>query len=330
MGDVLAFAEQRDGVVRGITHEVLTAASRLAAQLGGEAHALVLGGPALGDAVGGLAGFGAARIKLALHEELAGYQAEAYAKVVADAVRGAAYGAVLFPATAVGKDLAPRVAALLDVPMASDATDVSGEGGTVTVRRPVYSGKAFARLRMEASPAVVSLRPNAFAPQEQTAAGTVEAVTVEVDSTSWRARVVGFEAAGAGALDVSEASVVVSGGRGMKEPEQWAILEELRDALGADQAALGASRAVVDAGWRPHGEQVGQTGKTVSPKLYFAIGISGAIQHLAGMRTSGTIVAVNKDADAPIFGVADYGIVGDLFEVVPRIAEEVRAVKAGG
>ena len=329
MGDVLAFAEQRDGVVRGVTHEVLTAAAGLASQLGGEAHALALGGPALADAVGGLAAYGAARVRLAVHEDLAGYAAEAYAKVVADAVRAGGYGAVLFPATAVGKDLAPRVAALLDVPMASDVTEVSGEGGTVTVRRPVYSGKAFARIRMDASPAVVSLRPNAFAPIERAAAGTVDSVAVDVDSASWLARVVGFEAAGAGALDVSEASVVVSGGRGMREPEQWSILEDLRDALGADQAALGASRAVVDAGWRPHGEQVGQTGKTVSPKLYFAIGISGAIQHLAGMRTSGTIVAVNKDADAPIFGVADYGIVGDLFEVVPRIAEEVRTLRAG-
>ena len=330
MGDVLALAEQRDGVVRGVTHEVLTAAASLATQLGGEAHALALGGPELADAVGGLASYGAARIKLAMHEELGGYAAEAYAKVVADAVRGGGYGAVLFPATAVGKDLAPRVAALLDVPMASDVTELSGEAGAVTVRRPVYSGKAFALIRMDASPAVVSLRPNAFAPMERAGAGVVESVEVAVDSASWRARVVGFEAAGAGALDVSEASVVVSGGRGMKEPEQWAILEDLRDALGADQAALGASRAVVDAGWRPHGEQVGQTGKTVSPKLYFAIGISGAIQHLAGMRTSGTIVAVNKDADAPIFGVADYGIVGDLFEIVPRIAEEVRSLRAGG
>jgi electron transfer flavoprotein alpha subunit len=214
--------------------------------------------------------------------------------------------------------------------MAADVTDVSAEGGAVVVRRPVYAGKAFARLRIEASPAVVSLRPNAFPAGEHAAAGAVEALDVDVDASSWGARVVSFEAASAGALDVSEASVVVSGGRGMKGPEHWGLLEDLRDALGSDVTALGASRAVVDAGWRPHGEQVGQTGKTVAPKLYIAVGISGAIQHLAGMRTSGTIVAVNKDPDAPIFGVADYGVVGDLFEVLPRLTSAVREMRSGG
>ncbi len=329
MGDVLAFAEQRDGVVRGVTHEVVSAGAGLAQSLGGECHALAVGGDGLAEAVSGLGGAGAARVKVAAHGSLAGYAAEAYARIVADTARDGGYAAVLFPATAVGKDLAPRVAALLDVPLASDATEVSADGGAVVVKRPVYAGKAFARLRMEASPAVVSLRPNVFPVEERGAAGAVETVAVDVDPSSWGARVVEFRSAAAGSLDVSEASVVVAGGRGMKDPEHWTLLEALRDALGADVAALGASRAVVDAGWRPHGEQVGQTGKTVSPKLYVAVGISGAIQHLAGMRTSGTIVAVNKDPDAPIFGVADYGIVGDLFEVVPRLTDEVRALKSG-
>ena len=154
----------------------------------------------------------------------------------------------------------------------------------------------------------------------------MESFTPDLDPGSWGARVVKVESAGPGKLDVAEASVVVAGGRGMGDPDNWHLLEELRDAVGAG-AALGASRAVVDAGWRPHAEQVGQTGKTVAPRLYFAIGISGAIQHLAGMRTAGTIVAVNKDPEAPIFDVADYGIVGDLFEVLPRLTEGVRALK---
>jgi electron transfer flavoprotein alpha subunit len=167
----------------------------------------------------------------------------------------------------------------------------------------------------------MSLRPNVFGVVESPASGVVEVVTPSIED-SGRSRVIEFEASRSGSVDVSEASIVVSGGRGMKGEEHWVLLEALRDALGPD-TALGASRAVVDAGWRPHGEQVGQTGKTVAPKLYFAIGISGAIQHLAGMRTAQTIVAVNKDADAPIFGVADYGIVGDVFEVLPRLTQEI-------
>jgi electron transfer flavoprotein alpha subunit len=263
------------------------------------------------------------------HEALGGYNPDGYARVVADRVRSGAYDAVIFSGTTLGKDLAPRVAALLDVPLASDATGLEVEGGTLHVVRPVYAGKAFAHLTLDASPALVSIRPNVFQPVENAAAGAVETFTPEVDASSWGVRVVERKAAGGGSLDVAEATIIVSGGRGMKDPSNWPLLEGLRDAIG-EGTALGASRAVVDAGWRPHGEQVGQTGKTVSPKLYVAIGISGAIQHLAGMRTSKTIVAVNKDPDAPIFNVADYGIVGDLFEVVPRLTDEIKALKAKG
>jgi electron transfer flavoprotein alpha subunit len=177
---------------------------------------------------------------------------------------------------------------------------------------------------MNAAPALVSLRPNVFAVGE--AAGRGEVETLSLDASPGRTRVTAFEQGEREQLDVAEASIVVSGGRGMQGPENWKMLEELVKALGPE-ATLGASRAVVDAGWRPHAEQVGQTGKVVSPNLYFAIGISGAIQHLAGMRTAGVIVAINRDPEAPIFGVANYGVVGDAFEVVPKLIEEIRSVR---
>lgn len=328
MGDVLAFVELREGSLRGASLEVVSAAAELATKLGGKVHALALGGPGSAGAAGSAGAYGAEVIKVGEHEALASYVAEGFAPALAQVAREGGYSAVLFAATAQGKDLAPRVAALLGVPLASDVTSLEVEGSKVVLRRPIYSGKAFARLSTEATPVMATLRPNAFAAREHAAAGQIESFAPQIDPSAFRTRVVGFEAAG-GDLDVSEASVVVAGGRGMKDPGNWNLLEGLRDALGADQAALGASRAVVDAGWRPHGEQVGQTGKTVAPKLYFAVGISGAIQHLAGMRTSGTIVAINKDADAPIFQVADYGIVGDALDVLPRLSEEVARLRAG-
>lgn len=327
MADVLAFIEQRDGHIGGSGRETVSVAAEVASGLGGSAEALVLGGPGTAEAASDLGRFGAESVAVGEHEALAEYNPEGYADVVAERIRVGGYSVVVFSATTLGKDLAPRVAALLDVPLATDATKVDVEDGRVVIERPVYAGKAFARLEIDASPVLVSVRPNVFQATERAAAGEMSTFVPEVDPSTWRARVVERTAGGAGALDVAEASVVVSGGRGMKDPSNWSLLEELRDALGPG-AALGASRAVVDAGWRPHGEQVGQTGKTVAPKLYIAIGISGAIQHLAGMRTAQTIVAVNRDADAPIFNVADYGIVGDLFEVVPRLTETIAELKA--
>jgi electron transfer flavoprotein alpha subunit len=231
---------------------------------------------------------------------------------------------VLFAATATGRDLAPRVAAKLGVGLATDVTALAVEDGKVVASRPVYAGKILAKVRLESTPALVSLRPNTIPVVEVQKAGAAEAFTVP--AFVQRVRVTGIKAPASAALDVAEAPVVVSGGRGMKEPEQFKLLEELAAAFG--NAAVGASRAVVDAGWREHGAQVGQTGKTVSPSLYIAVGISGAIQHLAGMRTAKTIVAINRDKDAPIFKVADYGIVGDLFEVVPRLTAEIRKLKS--
>jgi len=325
MGDVLAIAESRDGQIRGVSREVVTTARTLADGLGGRVDALVLGGPGSDPGAQTLARSGADRVLTALHDALEAYGSDPYRQAVQQVVEQGSYAAIVLPATNQGKDLAPRVAAALDLPLASDVTGVSVEGGALTVVRPVYAGKAFAHLAFRGNGGVVTVRPNVTPILDRDASATVEAVAISLAPSP--IRVVGSETAGPGSLDVSEATTVVSGGRGMKGPEHWPLLEELRDALG-DGTALGASRAVVDAGWRPHAEQVGQTGKTVAPNLYVAVGISGAIQHLAGMRTAGTIVAVNKDPDAPIFQVADYGIVGDLFEVLPRLSEEVRRMKA--
>jgi electron transfer flavoprotein alpha subunit len=321
MSRVLAIAEQRDGALKRISEEVVTAARKVADGIGGEVDVVVVGSAGIGQAAQALGRYGADRVLAVEHESLGAYTAESYTKAITDQARADDYFAVLFPATAAGRDLAPRVAARLDVPLASEATGLEVEDGELVVRRPVYAGKAFVELTLDAAPRVLSIRSNAFRAKESPRDASLETVAGAAEATKVRVREVH---AGAGDKpDVSEASTVVSGGRGLKDPENWKILEDLADALG-DGVALGASRAVVDAGWRPHAEQVGQTGKTVAPKLYFAVAISGAIQHLAGMRTASTIVAINRDADAPIFKVADYGIVGDAFEVVPRLAEEIR------
>ncbi len=329
MADVLAFVEQRDGAIRGAGREAVALAATLAASFGGSAKALLLGGVGVSGDAGSLGANGAAQVEVGEHDDLSDYHPEAYAAATVDRIRAGDYAAVIFSATTQGKDLGPRVAALLDVPLASDVIDATVEDGALSIVRPIYAGKAFARVSMDAKPALVSIRPNVFQTEAAAGPGSVQVFEPQVDAASWKTRVVERKAAGGGSLDVAEATVIVSGGRGMKGPENWGLLEDLQQAMGAG-TALGASRAVVDAGWRPHGEQVGQTGKTVAPTLYVAVGISGAIQHLAGMRTSKTIVAINKDPEAPIFNVADYGIVGDLFEVLPRLTEEVKDLKAKG
>jgi len=314
--------EQREGAIRKVSHEVVTGARRLADALGAGANvdALVLAaGPVRGtDQLGG---FGADKVITLTNARFGMYAPEGYARAIAERVNTAGYGAVLFAASAMGKDLAPRVAARLGRPLVQDITELSVAGGAVVAIRPVYAGKALLKVRVAGSPAVLSLRPNVFTPVPRPKAGAQESTAV--DGSAGRVRVTQIKAAPAGTLDVAEAPIIVSGGRGLKEPDNFKVLEELAAAF-AGRAAVGASRAVVDAGWRPHADQVGQTGKTVSPTLYVAVGISGAIQHLAGMRTSKVIVAINKDKDAPIFKVADYGIVGDLFEVVPKLTEEIR------
>jgi electron transfer flavoprotein alpha subunit len=290
MATILAVAEERDGALRKITHEVVAAAGKLS-----------------GD------------VKAKLFTP--GNDPDAVAQAIADDVKSNSYDVVIFGATSFGKDMAPRVAAKLDVPLASDVIDVALEDGKVVATRPVYAGRAIAKVSIDATPAIISVRPNVFrAPKE--GGDSVENVAVDA-SKGGRVTIREVKTSEGGKLDVAEAPVIISGGRGLKGPENWHLLESLRDALG-NNCALGASRAVVDAGWRPHAEQVGQTGKTVSPQLYIAVGISGAMQHLAGMRSAKTIVAINKDPEAPIFKVADYGIVGDVTEVLPKLTEEIK------
>lgn len=327
MPNVLAFAEVRDGAVGRPSHEAMTLACRLAGELGGEAHAVVVGPAGTEAAAATLAGFGAERIFVGEAEDLALCPPGVAASAVVRVVEGGDYGAVIFAATAQGRDIAPRVGARLGRGVASEVIDCRVEDGELVVRRPMYAGKAIATLRFGRGPAVMTIRANVFAPVERNGAG--EVARLDLGGADARVRVVAVEQGDRDRLDVSEATIIVSGGRGMQGPENWPLLEGLVEALG-DEAALGASRAVVDAGWRPHGEQVGQTGKTVSPNLYFAVGISGAIQHLAGMRTAKVVVAINRDADAPIFGVADYGVVGDAFEILPALTDAVRELRRGG
>jgi electron transfer flavoprotein alpha subunit len=324
-GKILAIAEQRDGSLRRVSQEVVTAARAVADALGGTVDALIIGPAGEGGAT--LGRFGADRVLTAAGAGLELYSPEAYAAIVEHAAGQEEYFAILFPASAMGRDLAPRVAAKLDLPLAVDATALDIEDGELVITRPLYTGKVFARLTLDASPRLVSVRPNVFLPKENPRDAAVEDLGAAVP-TDVRVRVREVVAAQAERPDVAEAAVIVAGGRGLRGPENWQILEDLAAALGP-RCALGASRAVVDAGWRPHPEQVGQTGKTVSPQLYFAVGISGAIQHLAGMRTARTIVAVNKDPDAPIFKIADYGIVGDALEIVPKLTEAIRAAGDG-
>ena len=322
---ILVFIEQRDGRVRSVAREALGEAVRLAPILGGPVVGVCAAAADPGLAALGEAGAGEAL--LATHEAFRLYEPAGYARAVVAAVERVRPSVVLFPASSMGRDLAPRVAARLGVGLAADCTALAVEGGRLVATRPVYAGKAVQRVAFTGAPAVVSLRPKVFAPAppQNGGAPAVTPLPIDYDPSAVRARVREVKTTSAGKVDLTEAEIIVSGGRGLKGPENFHLIEALAAVLGA---TVGASRAVVDAGWRPHGDQVGQTGKTVSPKLYVAVGISGAIQHLAGMSSSRCIVAINKDPDAPIFKVADYGVVGDAFEVVPALTEAVKALNA--
>lgn len=318
---VLAFAEQRDNKLKKSSFEAVKAARGIADQLGAECIALVVGSGVEGIA-SALAGYGASRVLVVDDVRLAQHSNTAFSKAIAEVAlkEGADY--VFLPASQMGKDIAPRIAIRLKAGLAADCVALKVEGGDILATRPVYAGKALIDVRVKTATKIFTLRPNVFtAGASQDGAAKVEKVSVALDANDFGSVVKEVKVA-TGRPDVTEADIIVSGGRGLKGPENFHLIESLADVLGA---GVGASRAVVDAGWRPHDEQVGQTGKTVSPTMYVACGISGAVQHLAGMSSSKYIVAINKDKDAPIFQVADYGIVGDVFEIIPELTGQLKA-----
>ncbi|MCS7183577.1 MAG: electron transfer flavoprotein subunit alpha/FixB family protein [Thermoanaerobaculum sp.] len=323
MAGILVFVEQREGQIRKASLEALSEGRRLF-QSKGLPVAAVLVGANVQALAASLGEWGAEQVFVADQPDLALYSPEAYAQAVAAAVTQAEPEAVFLAATALGRDLSGRLAAKLRVGCLPDVTALQWEGSTLQAVRPVYSGKALATVHGgQSRPVVVSLRPNVFAADKQPVNPQVVALPTVAVGGGYRVREV--VAAQAGELDVAEAEIIVSGGRGLRAPENFSLIRQLAEALGA---AVGASRAVVDAGWIDHAHQVGQTGKVVSPTLYVACGISGAIQHLAGMSSSKVIVAINKDPEAPIFKVADYGVVGDLFQVLPALTEEIKKLKS--
>jgi electron transfer flavoprotein alpha subunit len=319
-GLILTFAEHRDGKLRRASFEAVSEARRLANLTDGGVSSVVIGS-GVSTLAAELASYGADRVHVFDDPALGAYSTEVWARALVQTIEAGKPWAVLVPFTAMGKDLAPRVAARLGAGLASDCVALDVKDGRLEARRPMYAGKALASVRWEGEPQIATLRSNVFALQKPDTSRTALMSRETVDQAA-RARVSAVKATAEGKLELTEAQVIVSGGRGLKGPEHFGLVQGLGDAFGA---AVGASRAVVDAGWVDHQMQVGQTGKTVSPSLYIACGISGAIQHLAGMSSSKVIVAINKDADAPIFKVANYGILGDVFEVLPKLTEAAKA-----
>jgi len=319
--DVLIFAEQREGKFRHASFEAVSEGKRCAQKLGTNAVALVVGKD-VSEAAKELGKYGADRILAADSEIFANYNSEAYARAVVNAVKVVEPQILILTASSMGRDLAANVGAKLEVPVASDCIKLDIVDGKLQALRPVYAGKVRIRVAFAKEPNIVTLRPKLYEAAEVSGHNVqVEKLQPAVAQEDLKAVVKEVAKSLGAKLDLTEADIIVSGGRGMKAAENFKVIEELAQVVGG---VVGASRAAVDAGWRPHHDQVGQTGKTVSPTLYIACGISGAIQHLAGMSSSKCIVAINKDPDAPIFQVADYGIIGDLFEVVPALAQELK------
>jgi electron transfer flavoprotein alpha subunit len=316
---VFAITEHRDGELRKVSFEAVSEGRRVADGLGTELTAVVLG-----SGIDGLAEelkkYGPDKILVGDDPALADYTTDAYTNVLADFIQSSDPAVIITGASAQGKDLSGRLAARLDAGVAMDCVEVKLDNGNLTYTRPMFGGKILADVEIEGSPQIVAIRPNVMSITENSKECSIEKPAVQVGDL--KTRVVEMKMETADKVELTEADIIVSGGRGTGG--DYAAIEALANALGA---AVGASRSAVDEGWRPHSDQVGQTGKTVSPALYVACGISGAIQHLAGMSTSKYIVAINKDAEAPIFSKADLGIVADLFEVVPAITAEVKKLK---
>lgn len=315
---VLAIAEQSDAAFRKITYEVLSEGRRIADSLGCSLTAVVLG--AGEDISKELGEYGADRILVADNQVLREYVNDAYTNAIADIIDKENPCSVILGASTQGKDLSARIAARINAPMAMDCVAVRVENGNLVVTRPMYGGKILADVALDGNPQIVAIRPNSMSIVKAAGAGSVEKLDVDVGKTDLTFIEKKMET---GKVELTEADVIISGGRGIGGSD-FSVIEELADLLGG---AVGASRSAVDEGWRSLSDQVGQTGKVVSPNLYVACGISGAIQHIAGMSSSRVIVAINKDPDAPIFSKADYGIVGDLFEIVPLIIDEIKRLK---
>jgi len=318
---ILAILEQRDGLLKRSAFETVQQASQLAKDLSLEAEAVVVGGDV--ENLNEISNYGIAKITHLNNSDLSNYSSSGYTSAVSDYAKETDADYLIFSNTSLGKDLAPRVSIRLNAGCTIDCVKLDCSSGELVATRPVFAGKALVDIKLNSAKKVITIRPNVFKAIPLDTPLNPEVDVKEISSPDLKTKVIEVKKS-EGKLDVAEADIIVSGGRGMKGPENFHLVEELADVLGA---AVGASRAVVDAGWRPHGEQVGQTGKTVSPTLYIACGISGAIQHLAGMSSSKYIVAINKDKDAPIFNVADYGITGDLFEVLPVLTEEIKKIK---
>jgi electron transfer flavoprotein alpha subunit len=316
---VLAIAEQIDGVFRKVTFESLSEGRRIADKMGCDLSVAVLGSGV--EAVSGELGrYGADRVLVTDHPGLAEYNTEGYTAVLAGVIAKESPAVIILGASAQGRDLSARLSARLGAPLAMDCVAIGVDGENLAITRPMYGGKIMAEVALEGDPRMVAIRPNAMSVTESEKTGTLEMTGVDPGPAGVEFIEKTLET---GKVELTEADVVVSGGRGMGGSD-YTKIEALAAELGG---AVGASRSAVDEGWRPHSDQVGQTGKVVSPNLYIACGISGAIQHLAGMSSSKVIVAINKDPEAPIFAKADYGLVGDLFELVPMITEEVKKLK---